>query len=261
MLIGHLYVFFGKCLFSSAHFWIRLFVDFCWFFCCFWVIWAVCVFWKLSLCWSHCLQLIPCILYLLSSFYLCILFFFLGPHLQHMEFPRPGVKLELQLLAYTTTTATRQDLSHICDLRHSLWQCQILNPLSKDRDQPTYSWILVRFLTQWGTTKIHIYGFLFCAKPSLTRSHLFTSVFNSIALGNWPKKTLVWFMSENVLSMIYSRSFMVSCLMFKSLWLHNFIKIFLCFLLNVFCKMFYNFFQVKKNIACIESMTYCYIVT
>ena len=34
------------------------------------------------------------------------LFFFLGPYLQHMEIPSLGVKLELQLLAYTTATAT-----------------------------------------------------------------------------------------------------------------------------------------------------------
>ena len=38
----------------------------------------------------------------------CFLFFFFcffGPHLQHMEVPSPGVKLKLQLLAYTTATA------------------------------------------------------------------------------------------------------------------------------------------------------------
>ena len=29
----------------------------------------------------------------------------LGPHLRHMEFPRLGVKSELQLLAYATATA------------------------------------------------------------------------------------------------------------------------------------------------------------
>ena len=29
-----------------------------------------------------------------------------GPHLQHMEVPRLGVELELQLLAYTTGTGT-----------------------------------------------------------------------------------------------------------------------------------------------------------
>ena len=34
------------------------------------------------------------------------LFSFLGPHLQHMEVPRLGVELELQLPAYTTATAT-----------------------------------------------------------------------------------------------------------------------------------------------------------
>ena len=50
-----------------------------------------------------------------------------------MEVPRPGAKLELQLLAYTTATAM-QDLSHICDLCCSLQQCQILNTLSKARD-------------------------------------------------------------------------------------------------------------------------------
>ena len=36
---------------------------------------------------------------------------FLGPHPQHMEVPRLGVKLELQLPAYATATATL-DLSH-----------------------------------------------------------------------------------------------------------------------------------------------------
>ena len=49
-----------------------------------------------------------------------------------MEVPRPGVKLELQPLAYTTATAM-PDLSHICDLHHSLWQHQIFNPLSEAR--------------------------------------------------------------------------------------------------------------------------------
>ena len=47
-----------------------------------------------------------------------------------MEVPRLGVKLELQLLAYTIATAM-QNLSHICDLHHSLQQHQILNPLSE----------------------------------------------------------------------------------------------------------------------------------
>ena len=35
----------------------------------------------------------------------CLFLSFLGLHLWHMEVPRLGVKLELQLLAYTATTA------------------------------------------------------------------------------------------------------------------------------------------------------------
>ena len=50
---------------------------------------------------------------------------------------------------------------------------------------------------------------------NLIRSHLFIFVF--ISLGDGPEKTLVQFMSENVLPIQASRSFMVSCIMFKSL--------------------------------------------
>ena len=50
-----------------------------------------------------------------------------------MEVPRLGVKSELQLPTYTTATATL-DSNHICDLRQSLQQHQILNPLSEARD-------------------------------------------------------------------------------------------------------------------------------
>ena len=51
-----------------------------------------------------------------------------------MEVSRLGVELELQLLAYTTPTAT-WDPSWVYNLYHSSRQCQILNPLSKARDQ------------------------------------------------------------------------------------------------------------------------------
>ena len=54
--------------------------------------------------------------------------------MQQMEIPRLGVKLELQLPAYTTATETRY-LSIVCNLHHSSWQCQILNPLGEARDQ------------------------------------------------------------------------------------------------------------------------------
>ena len=42
--------------------------------------------------------------------------------------------LELQIQIYATAMAML-DLSHICDLGCSLWQCQIINLLSKARDQ------------------------------------------------------------------------------------------------------------------------------
>ena len=52
----------------------------------------------------------------------------------HTEVPRLGVESELQLPAYTTVTATRNP-SRVCDLHHSSWQLQILNPLSEARDR------------------------------------------------------------------------------------------------------------------------------
>ena len=57
-------------------------------------------------------------------------FVFLGPYPWHMDIPRLGVKLELQLLA-----TAMQDLSCVCDLHHSSWQCWVLNALNKARDQ------------------------------------------------------------------------------------------------------------------------------
>ena len=52
---------------------------------------------------------------------------------------------------------------------------------------------------------------------SLIMSHLFIYVFISIALGDWPKKTWVQFMSENVSPMLSSSHFIVLWLVFKSL--------------------------------------------
>ena len=66
---------------------------------------------------------------LLFNFSFFLLF---GPHLQHMELPRLEVKLELQLPANTTAIAMGNP-SCVFAL-HSLWQCQILNPLSEGGD-------------------------------------------------------------------------------------------------------------------------------
>ena len=84
----------------------------------------------------------------LPSFLLFVhsFFSFLGPHLQHMEVPRLGVCLELQLLTYTTSTVTR-DPSSISYLHRSSWQHWILNSLSGA------SRILVVFVTCWATMR------------------------------------------------------------------------------------------------------------
>ena len=74
-----------------------------------------------------------CFFGLLFSLSLSLSLAFLGPHTWHMEVPRLGVKLELQLLTYTTATAMA-DPSRVYDLRCSSWQHQILNPLSEAWD-------------------------------------------------------------------------------------------------------------------------------
>ena len=74
-----------------------------------------------------------CFLFLSFPFFS---FCFLGPQMQHMEVPKPGVESEIQLPATATVTATAiSGTSHICDLHHSSWQCWILNPLSEAWDQ------------------------------------------------------------------------------------------------------------------------------
>ena len=60
-------------------------------------------------------------------------FVFFRPHLRHMDVPRLGVELELQLPAYATATE-KPDLSCVSSLHRSLRQRQILNPLSEARD-------------------------------------------------------------------------------------------------------------------------------
>ena len=74
------------------------------------------------------------------------IYLFLGPHPQHMVVPRLEVESELQLLAYTTATTTR-DLSHVCDLHYSSWPCWILNPWERPGIGPVSSWMLVRFVS------------------------------------------------------------------------------------------------------------------
>ena len=101
--------------------------------------------------------------------------FFLQPHPQHMEVPSLDIELELQLLAYTTATATL-DPSRVCDLPHISWQCQIPGPLSKARDQtcmdPSQIYFCsvtagILFLGFWGAS-IVVVGFILDFSISVT---------------------------------------------------------------------------------------------
>jgi len=99
----------------------------------------------------------------LIRFSVSFLLFFLGTRLQHMEIPRLGIELELQLPAYTTATATR-DPSRICDLHHSSQQCWILNPPGKARNR-THN-LLVPHWIRFCCATTGTPGFLVCAEEA-----------------------------------------------------------------------------------------------
>jgi len=80
---------------------------------------------------------------------------------------------------------------------------------------------------------------------SLIRSHLLNFAFTSIVLGDWPKKTMAQFTSENVLLVFSSR---VSCIIFKSLSRFEFI-----FVYGV--KVCSNFTHVHVAVQCSQHHT------
>ena len=84
--------------------------------------------------------------------FLLLFYYFLGLHLRHMEVPRLGFELELQPPVSATTTAT-PDLSLVCNLHHSSWQCQILNPLSRARDGTLVLMDTSRVCYHWATMR------------------------------------------------------------------------------------------------------------
>ena len=98
------------------------------------------------------------------------------------------------------------------------------------------------------------FGFLFCLWfpllcKSLTKSHLFIFVFIFITLGGVSRKILLWFMSKSVLPKFSSKSFILSCLMFRSL---IYLLLFLC---TVFRSGLISLFYMC--LSSFPSTTYC----
>ena len=90
---------------------------------------------------------IPKVFFLMLISFLFFLFFFCfsGLHPLHMEVPRLGVKLDLQLLAYNTANGNTGSLTH--------WARPWIETAS--------SWILVSFITCWvamGTTYVNFFN-------------------------------------------------------------------------------------------------------
>ena len=114
-----------------------------------------------TLFWGCFVGLPPALLF--SCNLMALFIVFLGLHSQHMQVPKLGVKLKLQLPAYTTATATPYP-SCIFDLCCSLQQCQILNPLCEARD-----WICILVntsqvlnpLSQKGNSLMAIFSVMF----------------------------------------------------------------------------------------------------
>ena len=96
-----------------------------------------------------------CTGYIIWKFF--FFFFFLGPHPQHMEVPRQGIKSDLQLPAYTIATVT-QDPSHVCNLRHTAHgNTGSLTHWVRPGIKPASSRMLVRLVNYRATTGTPIF--------------------------------------------------------------------------------------------------------
>ena len=93
-------------------------------------------------------------------------------------------------------------------------------------------------------------AFLSCAKAFTFNWVPFVYfAFISFASGDWSKKIFLWFMSENALSMFSSRSFMVLCLILRSL---NHFEVFFWYVVwgSVLISFFYMYLSSFSNTTC-----------
>ena len=108
-------------------------------------------------------------LYFFSFFFF---FSFLVPPLRHMEVPRLGVELELQLLAYTIATAMG-DPGHICDIHHSPQRPNPLTHWVRPGIEPTSSWILLHYCWAMMGTPENSYYYCDCIILRMTQTSRF----------------------------------------------------------------------------------------
>ena len=87
-------------------------------------------------------------------------------------------------------------------------------------------WLHLQIYSEGCLLLLFIISFAVQKLLSLIRSHLFIFVFISITLGGGLKKILLQFMSESVLPMFSSMSFIVSDLTFRSLIYFEFIFVY-----------------------------------
>lgn len=94
-------------------------------------------------------MLCPTLGFLYTIFSFLFFFFILRPYPQHMEVPRLGVELELQLQAYATAKAM-PDLN-IWDLTTASSNARFIIHWTRPSLKPESSQILIGLLTHWAT--------------------------------------------------------------------------------------------------------------
>ena len=135
---------------------------------------------------------------LIMTVYSACLFLFLGSYPWHMEVPRLGVEL-----AYATAIAS-PDLSRVCNLHHSSWQCWVLNPLSELRDWTCTLMDTSQIHFCWATSGTPVY-LLFLRKCQTT-----SEIICTILCSN-QQCMKVWILSHSFFFFFY---------FFFFLWLH-----------------------------------------
>ena len=116
----------------------------------------------MRLCMLMFISTVLMLLILLVSVWLVGWFLFLGLHLKNMEVPRLGVKLELQLPAYSTATAMPDGVTSVT---YTTAQCNagsLLTHWMGPGIKPSSSWILVGFVSAEPQQELQYCCFYFC---------------------------------------------------------------------------------------------------